>query len=57
MKPDTRESAFGRIKPVHPYAWGWEPLASEPSSTKRAMLSAKAVYLGSESLRGPKIEC
>ncbi|MBX3434611.1 MAG: hypothetical protein KF847_14930 [Pirellulales bacterium] len=34
-----------RIKVVHPYAWLWEPLASDASFELRAMFGAKAVYL------------
>src|SRR5687767_14428818 len=34
------------IKPVHLYAWLWEPLETEPSFVLRPMFGAKAVYLG-----------
>jgi hypothetical protein len=40
-----RESAIGQIKPVHPYAWLWEPLEAEASFVIRAMFGAKAAYL------------
>jgi len=33
-----------RVKAVHPYAWLWEPLESEPSFVLRAMFGTKAVY-------------
>ena len=36
----------GDIKPVHPYAWLWEPLEAEPSLVLRAMFGTKAAYLG-----------
>lgn len=45
MKVARRESAVGRVKPVHPYAWIWEVLEREPSFTLRAMFGARAVYL------------
>ena len=34
------------IKPVHSYAWLWEPLEAEPSFVLRAMFGTKAAYLG-----------
>lgn len=34
------------IKPVHLYAWLWEPLEAEPSFVLRAMFGSKAAYLG-----------
>src|SRR5687767_3054743 len=34
------------IKPVHLYAWLWEPLETEPSFVLRAMFGTKAAYLG-----------
>ena len=39
-------SALGRARPVHPHAWLWEPLESDPSFVLRAMFGAKALYLG-----------
>ena len=33
------------IKPVHLYAWLWEPLEAEPSFVLRAMFGTKAAYL------------
>ncbi len=41
----AREKEFGRIKPVHPYAWLWEPLDADPTFVLRAMFGAKAAYL------------
>lgn len=38
--------SLGRPRPVHPYAWLWEPLEAEPTFVLRAMFGAKAVYLG-----------
>ena len=40
-----RESKFGQPKPVHPYAWLWEPLEADPSFVLRAMFGTQAVYL------------
>ncbi|MBC7367784.1 MAG: hypothetical protein H7343_13400 [Undibacterium sp.] len=40
-----RESKFGQPKPLHPYAWLWEPLEPDPSFVLRAMFGTKAVYL------------
>ena len=34
-----------KITLLHPYAWLWEPLASEPSFLLKSMFGAKAVYL------------
>lgn len=39
-------SALGRARAVHPHAWLWEPLESDPTFVLRAMFGAKAVYLG-----------
>ena len=33
------------VKPVHVYAWLWEPLEAEPSFVLRAMFGTKAAYL------------
>jgi hypothetical protein len=41
-----RSSARSSIKPVHPYAWLWEPLEEEPSLVLRAMFGTKAAYIG-----------
>ena len=35
-----------RVRLVHPYAWLWEPLESDPTFVLRAMFGARAVYLG-----------
>lgn len=43
---DRPASALGRARPVHPHAWLWEPLESDPTFVLRAMFGAKAVYLG-----------
>ena len=37
--------ALGRVRPVHPYAWMWEPLESDPTFVLRAMFGTKAAYL------------
>ncbi len=39
----TVENAQARI--VHPYAWLWEPLESDPTFVLRAMFGSKTVYL------------
>lgn len=43
--PSPLDRATGRGRPVHPYAWLWEPLESEPGFVLRAMFGAKAAYL------------
>ncbi len=40
-----RASDRNEPRRVHPYAWAWEPLESEPTFVLRAMFGAKAVYL------------
>jgi hypothetical protein len=35
----------GAARLVHPYAWLWEPLETEPSFLLRSMFGTKAVYL------------
>jgi hypothetical protein len=39
-------SQFGRIRPVHPHAWIWEPLETDISFVLRPMFGTKSVYLG-----------
>ncbi|MES1166637.1 MAG: hypothetical protein ABUL68_01410 [Pseudomonadota bacterium] len=39
------EKTFGKVRPVHPHQWLWEPLESEPSFVLRTMFGAKAVYI------------
>lgn len=34
------------VRLVHPYAWLWEPLESDPTFVLRAMFGARAVYVG-----------
>jgi len=36
---------MGRARRIHPYAWLWEPLETEPSFLLRSMFGAKAAYL------------
>lgn len=36
----------GRVRILHPYAWLWEPLESDPTFLLRSMFGAKSVYLG-----------
>jgi hypothetical protein len=40
-----REDAIGRARRVHPYAWLWEPLESDPTFVLGAMFGTKVVYL------------
>lgn len=46
MKAGRPDSARASVRIVHPYAWLWEPLESEPSFVLRTMFGTKAVYLG-----------
>ena len=39
------EPVPGRVRPVHPYAWMWEPLERDPTFVLRAMFGTKAAYL------------
>lgn len=41
-----REFPKVRVKAVHPHAWVWEPLETEPGFELRTMFGAKAVYTG-----------
>jgi hypothetical protein len=43
--PSPLDRTLGRARPVHPYAWLWEPLEAEPGFVLRAMFGAKAAYL------------
>jgi hypothetical protein len=45
---DRPASALGRARAVHPHAWLWEPLETDPTFVLRAMFGAKAVYLGGQ---------
>jgi hypothetical protein len=40
------EEIIGRPSRVHPYAWLWEPLESDPTFVLRPMFGTKAAYLG-----------
>jgi hypothetical protein len=42
MQPRQRRPA---VKPIHLYAWLWEPLEPDPSFLLRAMFGTKAAYL------------
>jgi hypothetical protein len=44
MRDRFREQTV-RAKPIHPYAWLWEPLESDRTFVLRSMFGAKAVYL------------
>jgi len=39
------KSAKIRVEHIHPHAWIWEPLETDPSFVLRAMFGTKAVYL------------
>lgn len=36
---------FGRVRPVHAYAWLWEPLEGDPTFVLRPMFGTRAAYL------------
>jgi hypothetical protein len=40
-----REDELGRPRRVHPYAWLWEPLESDPTFVLGAMFGTKVAYL------------
>lgn len=40
----SRERGDGATR-VHPYAWAWEPLESDPTFVLRAMFGTKAAYV------------
>jgi len=42
---DPFEKPFAKAKPVHPYEWLWEGLASDPGFVLRSMFGGKSVYL------------
>jgi hypothetical protein len=42
---DPFEKPFAKAKPVHPYEWLWEGLASDPGFALRSMFGGKSVYL------------
>lgn len=44
MRPDF-ERTPARARPVHPYAWLWEPLENDPGFLLRPMFSGKAAYI------------
>ena len=44
--PERSGSKFGRVKPVHPHQWLWEPLEADPTFVLRSMFGTKAAYLG-----------
>jgi hypothetical protein len=39
------EKSLGQARPVHPHAWLWEPLESDPTFILRSMFGTKAAYL------------
>jgi hypothetical protein len=43
--PGMADRVPGGAKLIHPYAWLWEPLESEPSFLLRSMFGTKAAYL------------
>jgi hypothetical protein len=40
-----RDEGLGRIKRVHPYAWLWEPLESDPGFVLASMFGTRVAYL------------
>lgn len=44
MKPRLKDP-LGRVRPVHPLQWLWEPLLEEPSFVLRPMFGGKSAYL------------
>lgn len=44
VKPRLDDS-IGRLRPVHPHQWLWEPLQEEPSFVLRPMFGGKSAYL------------
>ena len=44
MRERFNES-IGRVRPVHPYEWLWEPLLDEPTCIIRPMFGGRAAYL------------
>ena len=40
-----REISFGKVKKIHPHAWLWEPLESDPGFMLRSMFGGKAAYI------------
>lgn len=44
MRPDF-DRAPRRAKPVHPFAWLWEPLETDATFVIRPMFGARAAYL------------
>lgn len=49
---ESSVSAIGRVRPVHPYAWLWEPLESDPTFVLRSMFGSKAAYLDGKIMLG-----
>src|SRR5262245_30463590 len=44
MRKTPRET-IGPPRPLHPHAWLWEPLESDPTFLIRSMFGARAAYL------------
>jgi hypothetical protein len=44
--PKRSAKTLGQVRPVHPHAWLWEPLESDPTFVLRSVFGAKAAYLG-----------
>jgi hypothetical protein len=40
-----RNDHIGRLRRIHPYAWLWEPLESDPSFVLSQMFGTKVVYI------------
>ena len=42
---ERRRERIGQPRPIHPHAWLWEPLETDPTFVLRSMFGAKAAYL------------
>lgn len=40
-----RDPSFGKVTKIHPHAWLWEPLETDPGFFLRPMFGGKAAYL------------
>ncbi|MEY2879616.1 MAG: hypothetical protein RLZZ15_1996 [Verrucomicrobiota bacterium] len=46
--PPRSEKTLRPARAVHPHAWLWEPLETDPTFVLRPMFGTKAVYLGGQ---------
>lgn len=53
ISDDTlRRHERGKVKPVHPYAWLWEPLEPDPGFVLASMFGIKVAYLDGKLVLG-----